>query len=177
MNFTTVELANMHFCYGQANGNGREAQRIYQDKYPNLTLPHHTKFQKIHQQLLETGSLSSKTPSSANNCIRPLHHSEQREDVLEAIDNDPNTSTRKIAEEVGTSHVSVWRILKREGLYSYHHTKVQELNPSDYPNRVTFCRWLLEKIETRPEFLRNIIFTDESTFSRDGTFNSANEHT
>jgi hypothetical protein len=29
-----VELSDMHLVYGEARGNGREAQRIYQERYP-----------------------------------------------------------------------------------------------------------------------------------------------
>jgi hypothetical protein len=39
------------FAYGAAEGNGRMAQRLYQDRLPNWRLPHHSTFASKHQRL------------------------------------------------------------------------------------------------------------------------------
>ncbi|XP_063898331.1 uncharacterized protein LOC135119012 [Helicoverpa armigera] len=57
----------------------------------------------------------------------------------------------------------------REGLHPYHFTRVQELHPHDYARRLTFCNWLREE-------RRNILWTDESRFTRVGMFNIHNAH-
>ena len=54
------EKAEMIFCYGLSNGSSRQAQRLYQEKYPERDLPHHSKFQKLYEQLCETGSIEKK---------------------------------------------------------------------------------------------------------------------
>ncbi|CAH2088677.1 unnamed protein product [Euphydryas editha] len=58
----------------------------------------------------------------------------------------------------------------QKGRHPFHFTRVQELLPADYTARVSFCQWLLE------DFTRNILWTDESTFTRVGMFNIHNEH-
>ena len=48
--------------------------------------------------------------------------------------------------------------------------------PLDYHNRVNFCTWILERHREDPDFVENILFTDESLFTREGTFNTHNLH-
>lgn len=55
--YPTEHLADIHFVYGLANGNGREAQRLYQQRFPMRSLPHYQFFTRIHNRLRETGSL------------------------------------------------------------------------------------------------------------------------
>jgi hypothetical protein len=47
----------MRPVYGKARGNGLEAQRIYQERYLQRQLPHHTTFASIDRRLREYGSL------------------------------------------------------------------------------------------------------------------------
>lgn len=62
-------------------------------------------------------------------------------------------------------------------MHPYHTLQVQELLPQDLPKRVEFCRWLKMKLEEDNHFLSNILWTDESTFTRAGYFNTHNDHT
>jgi len=72
--------------------------------------------------------------------------------------------------------MTVHRVLKENLLYPYRLQKVQELLPADYQKRVVYCRWMLQKCEESPDFLSNILYTDESSFTRNGIFNSHNSH-
>jgi hypothetical protein len=53
---------------------------------------------------------------------------------------------------------------------------VQALSEDDFPLRVNFCRWMLDAINLNPNFQNQIMWTDESTFTRDGIFNMSNHH-
>lgn len=53
---------------------------------------------------------------------------------------------------------------------------MQELSEQDYHQRLAFCQRMLQEIENDENFLRRIIFSDESTFGRDGNFNMHNNH-
>ena len=158
------EYADIVFVYGYANGNAAEARREYARRYPQRTLPSERAFSRTFQRLRETGILASGARERSINL--PV---DQVESVLEVVRNDPSTSTRRI---VGVSHASVWRILSKEQLHPYHLTPVQELLPSDYPLRVTFCEWLQNAMISNLK----ILWTDESTFTKDGIFNNHNEH-
>lgn len=98
------------------------------------------------------------------------------ENVLERIENSPQTSTRKIAATIGVSHNTVWKILKEEQLHPYHIQRAQELLPTDFPLRIRFPQEFLEKVHVNPQFHTYVLFTDEANFSKNSIMNFHNEH-
>lgn len=72
--------------------------------------------------------------------------------------------------------MTVQRILKEHRLHAYHFVKVQNLLPENYGCRVNFCTWLLAKEEEQPGFSHSILFTDESCFTCEDSFNVHNSH-
>ena len=85
----------------------------------------------------------------------------------------PRLSTRHVASRVGLSRMNVWRMLHEENLYLYHDQRVQHLEPGDHAKRMDLCHW----VNTHPELLNEILFTDEASFTRDGINNLRNVHT
>lgn len=55
MVYTNNEMADMHFCYGLANGSTPEAQRLYRERFPNRQIPDKKLFAEIHRRLRENG--------------------------------------------------------------------------------------------------------------------------
>ncbi|RZC38176.1 HTH Tnp Tc3 2 domain containing protein, partial [Asbolus verrucosus] len=98
------------------------------------------------------------------------------EEILREIENQPQLSTRRLANQVGVSRFVVWRTLKEQGLHPYHVQKVQALKPEDFPRRIYFCEWLLANQAENPNFAANILATDEAGFSRNGIHNGHNTH-
>jgi hypothetical protein len=98
------------------------------------------------------------------------------EEVLNIIDDDPPLSTRQIARTLNLGHMSVHRVLQDEKLKPFHFTLVQKLEEEDYQRRDEFCQWLLRANEADENFLKNILWTDESLFTREGLFNRHNAH-
>ncbi|CAH1966697.1 unnamed protein product [Acanthoscelides obtectus] len=92
------------------------------------------------------------------------------------VDENPSTSTRDLAREVQVSKTKVWQTLREEGLYPFHVQRVQALQPDDFPARVRFCEWLVHQHDNNPDFLKCILVTDESTFTRNGVNNFRNTH-
>lgn len=172
-NYTVGEMCDMHFIYGVAEGNAAAARRIYEERYPNRLVPSERTFVRIHERLHETGSFEKR--AAGNGRPRQLPP-ETEEVVLQEIDENPATSTRKIASNVNISHVAVWRILKRQMLYPYHIQRVQGLLPQDFPLRVAMCQWFQNRIVQNPRFLQQVLFTDEANFSRDKIRNFHNNH-
>lgn len=108
---------------------------------------------------------------------RPIRHRRGDSNILREIRRDPHTSIRRVAERTGRPATTVHRVLKTEGLHPYHFTPVQELEVFDPVARLEYCRVLLRKREEDPSFLKNILFTDEATFTKNGVFNYHNAHT
>lgn len=171
--FTNQEMAQIHFMYGLANGNAREARRLYAERFPNRRIPCPETFTRLHLRLEETGSFAKSKIGGRPFTIRTP---QLEEDVLNMVEESPGTSTRKVGNELNVNHKTVWSILKDYLLYPYHIQRVQALLPRDFPTRVNFCNWFQENSLRVPNFPKKILFTDEANFSRDGITNFHNNH-
>ena len=140
--FDLAELSDMIMCYGEARGNGRDALRIYQQRFPRRQHPYHAMFPRLFRRLRETGNLR---PRHVGGGRRNVRTPEFEEEVLERIANEPSTSTRAVARGMGTSQSSVWRVLQEQNLHAYHLQKVQGLQPNDFAPRIQFVRWFLQR--------------------------------
>ena len=99
------------------------------------------------------------------------HVNNVEEHILDAVAERPGASTRRLAFENNVSHMTVWRLLRMQQLYSYHVQRVQFLRPGDLQLRREFCEWILAKINVQLRFLRYLLQTDEASFTREGIFN------
>lgn len=97
-------------------------------------------------------------------------------EVLNFIERSPHASTRYIASQLGTSRMTVHRILKKHGFHPYKATTVQELSGQDFVRRWNFTELLIYRIFLQPNFLKWLCFSDECIFYEDGTFNRHNNH-
>ena len=170
--YTIDEYCDMHLMYGQAQQNAYETRRLYQEKFPQRRLPSVKTFRAVDIRIRETGSVLPKKPTSG----RHRENEGAEEQILRQVEQNPSTSTRKIANDVQVSQSKVWRTLHEQGLYPFHLTKIQALEDADFPRRLTFCQWLENKENNERGFMKRILWSDESGFSRGGIFNCHNEH-
>ena len=161
----------MLMCYGEAKGSTPEALRIYCQKYPRRNVPDRRIFTRLYQRLRDTGSVTGNRFGGRD---QRDPHLEER--VMRRIEENPSTSTRRIAAEERVSSTTVWRILKDNQLYPYHLQRVQEIEEGDFENRFHFCTWMMEMITADEGFLSKILFVDEANFNRNGSVNTRNSH-
>jgi hypothetical protein len=95
------------------------------------------------------------------------------------VNENPSISTREI--EAGSNltnlnKVKCWRILKKHSYKPYKIHISQTLHPGDAERRLEFCHWIVGQTAQNNDFLRNIIWTDESKFTNCGIFNRHNGH-
>ena len=76
----------------------------------------------------------------------------------------------------GISASSVWRILHYQLLYPYHVQRAQGLKSRDVLPTLTFGQQIQQQSALDSQFLNNVLFTDETGFTRDGIFNIHNCH-
>lgn len=177
MPYSPREYAEMYYYYGAAQGNAREAARMYQEQLIRRggiqpqTYPDYRVFLRARNAYMEGRIPGTSRPEGV-----PRIGPDQIEEVLEEAQRDSATSTRAISRRTGLSHMSVHRILQAEGMHPYHVKKVQDLLPVDYPRRVAFCQDMINRCQADEDFFDNIMWTDESTFSRNGIFNMHNYH-
>lgn len=170
--FSNLDMRDMISVYAQEDFCGRAAARRYSVLYPNRRQPDHKLFKNLYDRLGETGSFRPKSHNGRPKMITP----DQEEDVLVRVAEDTQISTRRLSAATLLSRASIHRTIQKENLYPYHFTPVQSLIPVDYPARLQFSRFLLNKHNDDPTFLKKILFTDEATFTRRGIFNWRNSH-
>lgn len=172
--YSTREMADMIFCYGLANGSNRRARVLYAGKYPQRRLPSAQLFSRLFQRLADSGTLAPATSDRGR--PRTIRMPVVEERTLQLVEENPETSVRRIAAAVGVNYPLVWAILHEQLLYPYHVQRVQALRPQDPPARLHFCQWLLQRCGDDPHFISTILFTDEAGFHQDGIVNFHNNH-
>lgn len=124
----------------------------------------------------ETGTLCHR-PRSGAPCLSEVRTPDvtsqmdtQREQSTSAV-----SSAREVARITGIPKTSVFRILHGVlQLYPYKLQSLHQLLPNDTAKRIEFANWALAKIEEDPQWLLNILWTDEAHFSLHGTVNTHN---
>lgn len=174
MEFLFSEYADMYLILGECHKNFNAAVRLYAERYPARRHPVRSVLVRLDRRLRETGSVAANNVDRGR--PRTRRTPEFEEEVLQMVDDDPGSSTRKIGRLVEVNHTTVHQILADEHLYPYHMTKVQALHPEDYNNRILYCEWLLEKQRIDNNFAEKVLWTDEAIFTRDGVFNCHNLH-
>ena len=94
--------------------------------------------------------------------------------ILDLYIENPKTSLRRCANLFGISHGSVRNTLKKSKFPSYKLKIVQELNANDYAARMTFAEEMIDKILHSQDFLRHLMFSDETHFHMHGGVNTHN---
>jgi len=77
---------------------------------------------------------------------------------------------RKVSQQYNIDHKSVHKILKLIKFNFYKVKFVQEFNDDDPDCRLEFCDLMMERIDD-PNFLFNIVFSDEVIFELNGHVN------
>ncbi|GFV01340.1 general transcription factor II-I repeat domain-containing protein 2B [Trichonephila clavipes] len=124
-----VELADIHFIYDLADGNGRAAVRLYRERYPTRRQPNHQTFARVHQNLVERGSFRAAIEGTGRRRIARTPIFE--EGVLHAVDQTPGTSVRALAASTGRSPTTIHRVLQGAALHPFQVQRVQSLQPDD----------------------------------------------
>lgn len=178
MSYTLSEYAEMHYFYGVAQGNGRKAARLYREQLQRrggpqpAHYPDHRVFINTHNTLM-AGHIPGQRGGREG---IPRVDPDRRERVLEEVQRNPSTSTRRMARALGIPRTSIQAILHDEGYHPFHIRRVQALLPADYPLRVEFCQTMLRKQQEDPGYFDKVLWTDESRFERFGIFNIHNYH-
>ena len=143
-------------------------------KYPTLNAPSNETIRKLVAKFRDTGSVTNRSKKRT----RTVLNSECLDAISESIENDPQTSIRRMSQAVGISYGSTQTAMtKLLNLHPYKVSVVQELKLPDYGKRVNFCNWMLDVIENRPHVFESVFFSDEAYFHLSGYVNSQNYRT
>lgn len=152
----------------------RQIQTLFQNMFQNRPLPSVATIQRIMYNIRTHG------------CLSPQRHKTQRQprrnddrearDILicASVEQDPTQSTRTLAAQFDISKDTVSKILRKHGYHSYKLKRGNEQHLGDSDRRMEFCEYVMNKANEDDNFIPNILFTDESSFSLHGRHNSQN---
>ncbi|GFV57797.1 uncharacterized protein TNCV_3071761 [Trichonephila clavipes] len=106
----------------------------------------------------------------SHNFFARLHQRLAETGSFERADMVRVRTARTPAVEQNVLHV--WRILREQDMHPFHVVQTQQ--PEDYAPRVAFAQWYL--CATNPLFPDEVLFSDEASFTREGIFNTHNDH-
>lgn len=163
--FTNVQYCEMVRMLARCNDNVSLAVRCYQEQF-GVSVSNETMLAAT-QRLRDYGTFR---PPTAVDRGSTRNNPDLETEILNYFAENPTASTRQAARRFNCSHVFVWNVLREDSQHPYHYRRCQELNVLDFQPRVEFCEWFLE------DWRRNILWTDECTFTRRGLFNQHNRH-
>jgi len=160
------------YTYGECQRSVRRTLRRLIERFPEENLNYRNVY-KVCNLFEDTGSV--RQPQRVRN-----HPTTRNPDtitaVMQAIEENPCTSTRIISRQNNVSQTAVVKILKQLKFHPFKINLNQELHGQDYENRVVFCNEMLARINQDQNFNSNILFTDESSFKSNGVVNRHNMH-
>lgn len=154
-----LDLVKLYY----AGNSARRTVELFQTKYPNHAPISHKDVLRAVTKLNVTFSLKDNREKGNNKGKRRITENERN--VLIRIEENPNLTLEQVSEELHISSVAVYKILKKNGYKSFQFSKHQELLPGDYEKRIVFCSTMIDRLNADREMLRNICFTDESSFT------------
>lgn len=137
----------------------------------NNNPPHRDTIRVLMKKFEQSGSVLDIDPPG-----RPVSVTDQaaKDEVSSALQKEPRTSIRKMSTDSGISRSSVRRIYKSMGFKPYIPRLVQELNEDDFDRRIEYCETFLSLLETEPDLIHHIIWSDEALFKLNGHINRHN---
>lgn len=148
----------------------REAANIFNQRHPGKNV-HYTTVARLLKKFKQTGSVENvfKVPHE-----KAVLNEENSFEVLLTVAENPQVSIAKIHQDTNISPTSIGRILKSNKFHPYKPKFIQVLKERDYDARFDFCAWYQGMIEENQNFTRNVLFTDECTFTSNGIVSSQN---
>lgn len=170
MYYTNEERRVLCFLRIDENLSYRNIAERFRTMFPHRPKPSPKGIRKMYNKIRTTGSVFNRPKSG-----RPKSATDEQNEVMTigSVYMNQQQSLREIAMETGNSISSVWRILKRHKFHPYGVKLTQELSEADFVKRLDFCELMEQKIR-EAKFLKNVCFSDESTFHLTGYVNRHN---
>lgn len=168
--FRSAQFLNGEWQYSYG-----ECKRQFHLQFPNrvvdnIALHHHIRL--VVEKFRARGSVlkgkSSGRPRTQQNIV---------ENVENLVEENPQTSVRRLSAQTNVSSSTVHRILKRRlHMHAYKVSVVQQILPRDHVTRVNYCNFFQENLNN-DEILDLSFFTDEAWFHLSGYVNKQNYRT
>lgn len=150
----------------------REAAEIFNNRHPEQNL-HYGTVRKLLNKFKTFGDVTNKFNNKRQQ--RVVNDDMEFEVMLSAIEH-PKKSLRTRAASLPNpiNKDTVSKILKKNKFHPYKPRFIHTLRPGDSDRRFEFCCDIQGMLEDNPFMGRHILFTDEATFTSNGTVSSQN---
>lgn len=147
-------------------------QRNYRQQFNAATVPSANMIRNLITRFEEQGAVFDLPRPNVH---RPVRNEETVQAVRESVNEDPSVSTRRRATQLGISRTSLRRVLTVDlKLFPYKIQLAQELLPRDEEQRLRYANKFVRLATENPNFLNNLIMSDEAHFHLNGYVNKQN---
>lgn len=170
--FSTAERVAFVEIVIQCGGSISAALRKIRTKFGGSNAPSLNHLRDLFKKFKETGSVCDRARPARACTVRTA---ETVSVVQHSVNQDPTTSVRRRSQELNLSKTTLHQILRKDCiLWPYKIQLTQELKTTDHAARRSFSDWMLDEIESDPQFFTKIIFSDEAHFLLNGFVNKQN---
>ncbi|EZA55652.1 hypothetical protein X777_04294 [Ooceraea biroi] len=124
---------------------------------------------------LVTGPIADELIRATDDTIKPAGRFKQH-DILQSFIENPHMSLSRTAQVHDIAPRSIHRIIRKNKLHPYKLQYVQEVQDGDNELCLRFCARIMELIDASPNFLYQLVVTDEATFTLTEEVNNQNVH-
>jgi hypothetical protein len=155
--------------YGDMIRSHEEACRLFNQEHADRPPIARSTVSRIVSKFFETGSVKDLPRQG-----RPQINEDTKLQILLEAEENPHISTRQLALNNNIDHSYVVKLFKKEKYTPYKVCLIHELNEDDPDRRLQFCEELMLRCHEDLNFLNNILFSDEATFTLNGSVNRHN---
>lgn len=156
---------------GDNERSAAEAAAEFNNRHPGRSVSRST-VQRINNIFDETGSISKNLLKTRQNGRRGLV--ENNNQILQYFSDNPRNSVRTASLDLHIPRESIRRCLRQNKIKPFKPKFLHTLEPGDEERRLEFCYWLQGEYLHNGNFLNEILFTDEATFTTNGVVSSQN---
>lgn len=167
--YTTEEKVQM--CLWYQNNSLRKVADLFAVEYPDRPIPSISTIFKIVKKFKNDGCVANHNKRFRDKTVLT---EDMRLNILCYVEEQPFQSLKEVASVFEISASSIRNALKIEKYKSYKVRNHQQLLIDDGINRTNFCELMFDMLNNDANLLQKICFTDEATFTMNGTVNSQN---
>ena len=132
--------------------------------------------QRLINRYKESGTVERKTGSGRPKTATTVENGELVEELISSQESEPgsHSSPRGIAQQIGISHSSVRRLIKKKGFRQFKRLKTPRMSTGTRERRSTRAAALAEKFERYPRMIEKAVWQDEKDFTLDVPLNPQN---
>lgn len=170
-----VEKIQIVKWYFQGHSYREIAENLFIVAFENSALITKKQVRTIVRNFEQNGCVVSPAIHKTRHRNVALAEEKERRNTLicASIEQNPVQSTSQIGNNFNLDRKTCRLILRKYGYKCFKLIKSHEIFPEDRYRRMEFCQRVMDMANQDNVFLRNILFTDESTFQLHGLHNSS----